>query len=315
MTEKKRKLSLLPFVGIAVFGGAGYLLQQKSDLGTIVAIAGLVFFFVYFTADRIIDWLHRRSLGQREEVLLYLERMFVETDRKKVTLAMISVSFGLGALFFLICWPHVWVGTIFGAAITISLWSVPKLLIQILWERRCSAFVNQMVDGMVLMANGVKSGLSVQQCMERVVENLPNPISQEFGLVLSQMRVGRSMAEALNELGMRIPRPDVQMFVTSVNILQETGGNMAETFQTITYTVRERQKIEKKIEAMTAQGISQGVIVTMVPFFLLGMFYILDPNYVSPLFTTALGLVALVFMVGLQVIGGLMIRKIVTIKV
>jgi tight adherence protein B len=151
--------------------------------------------------------------------------------------------------------------------------------------------------------------------MERVVENMPNPISQEFGLVLGQMRIGRSMAESLNELGMRIPRPDVQMFVTSVNILNETGGNLAETFGTITFTIRERQKIEKKIEALTAQGVTQGVIISMVPFLLMGVFYIIDPNYVNPLFTTALGLVALFMMITLQVIGGLMIRKMVKINV
>lgn len=314
MSERKQ-MSLVPFVGLAIFGGGGYLLYAKSDWGAIVSIAGLVFFFVYFTADRILLWLHKRSLGQREEVLMYMERMFVETDRRKVTLAMISTSFGLGILLFTLCWPHIWVGLIFGLALTIGMWSVPKIFVKMLWEKRCSAFVDQMVDGMVLMANGIKAGLSVQQCMERVVENLSNPISQEFGLVLSQMRIGRSMGEALNELGTRIPRADVQMFVTAVNILQETGGNMAETFQTITYTVRERQKIEKKIEAMTAQGITQGVIISMVPFFLMGMFYLLDPNYVMPLFSTALGLVALLVMISLQVIGGLMIRKIVTIKV
>jgi tight adherence protein B len=207
------------------------------------------------------------------------------------------------------------VGTIFGGAVTIGMWSVPKIFVRNLWEKRCSAFVNQMVDAMTLMSNGVKAGLSVQQCMERVVENMPNPISQEFGLVLGQMRIGRSMAESLNELGMRIPRPDVQMFVTSVNILNETGGNLAETFGTITFTIRERQKIEKKIEALTAQGVTQGVIISMVPFLLMGVFYIIDPNYVNPLFTTALGLVALFMMITLQVIGGLMIRKMVKINV
>jgi tight adherence protein B len=129
------------------------------------------------------------------------------------------------------------------------------------------------------------------------------------------MRIGRGQSEALNELGMRIPRPDVQMFVTGVNILQETGGNMAETFQTITYTIRERQKIEKKIEAMTAQGVTQGIILTSVPFFLLILFWIVDPSYVEPLFTSVPGLLALGLMFLLQIVGGLAIRKIVKINV
>lgn len=310
----KEKFNPIPLLIILFFAGVGYLFRH-NDWGIIIGVGGLVFIFSYMMNERALGWLHKRSLGQREEVMLYLERMFVETTRKKVTLAMVSTSFGLGAIMFILMWPHLLLGIVVGGGVTIGLWSVPKIFVKSLYERRCTAFVNQMVDAMTLMSNGIKAGLSVQQCMERVVENMPNPISQEFGLVLSQMRIGRSMNESLNELGMRIPKPDVQMFVTSVNILNETGGNLGETFSTITYTIRERQKVEKKIEALTAQGITQGVIISLVPFFLMGVFYVIDPNYVTPLFSTALGLVALMIIITLQVIGGLMIRKIVKIQV
>jgi tight adherence protein B len=286
-----------------------------KDYITIPLLTIMAFTMSYLWADRLLAWLHRRSLGQREEVLRLMELMFVETDQRQVTIAMLASSFGLGAVVFLVAWPNLWIGLIGGSIITIAMWSVPKMIANFLWESRCGTFVNQMIDGMTLMANGVKAGLSVQQSMERISENLPNPIAQEFGLVLSQMRIGRSMQDALNELAIRIPRPDVQMFVTSVNILQETGGNMAETFQTIVFTVRERQKVEKKIEALTAQGVTQGVIVTMVPFLLLGLFAFVDPKYVEPLFSTALGWVALLIVLGLQIIGGLAIRKIVNIDV
>jgi tight adherence protein B len=184
-----------------------------------------------------------------------------------------------------------------------------------MWERRCSTFVDQMVDGMTIMANGLKAGLSVQQSMERVVENLQNPISQEFGLVLSQMRLGRSLQDSLNDLGMRVPRPDVQMFVISINILQETGGNLAETFQTINYTIRERQKIEKKIDALTAQARTQGVIISIVPFAILAGMSLMAPAMVKPLFTTFVGAIMLLGVVFLVVIGSFMIRKVAKIEV
>jgi tight adherence protein B len=165
------------------------------------------------------------------------------------------------------------------------------------------------------MANGVKSGLSVTQSMERVVENLGHPISQEFSLVLSQIRLGRSVEEALIAMGERVPRPDVQMLVTSINILKETGGNLAETFATICMTIRERQKIEKKIQAMTAQGLMQGIIITLVPIALLIVFSLVNPGYIKPLFNTTFGLILLFLMFTLQIIGGVTIRKIVKIKV
>lgn len=274
-----------------------------------------VFIFCYLSADKLISFFHRKSLGSREEVLKLLDMMFVETNEKKVTVAMLLCSFGLGSLVFLAFWPNVGFGFFLGSVITVLGWSAPKVLVKSLWESRCNKLVNQMVDGLTIMANGVKAGLSTAQSMERVVVNMGGPIAQEFSLVLNKMRLGMALEDALNEFAERIPRQDVQMFVTSVNILKETGGNLAETFQTIVTTVRERQKIEKKIQALTAQGTMQAVIITLVPFVLLVIFSIVDPNYVKPLFTRPLGWFVLLVMLGLQVIGGVMMKKIVTIKV
>jgi len=274
-----------------------------------------VFIFAYFTSDRLVSYFQKKSLGSREEVLELMDKMFIDADRKKVTRAMLAGSFGLGALIFLAVWPHVLLGIIFGGVVTYLGWMAPKLIVHQLWERRCNALVNQMVDGMTIMANGIKAGQSLTQSMERVVENIKGPLSQEFGLILNKIRLGMSVEEALNEFGDRIPRQDVQMFVTAVNILKETGGNLAETFQTIVETVRERQKVEKKIEALTAQGTMQAIIISLVPIALLSIFLVIDPNFVMPLFTRPLGWVCLVLVLTLQVIGLAVMKKIVTIKV
>lgn len=278
-------------------------------------IGACVFIVVFLWIDKIIAFINDRSLGQRDEIVKYLELMFVKVDRDKLTKTLMIGSFGLGALFFILFWPNVTAGLIFATIFTLLGWNLPKHIVKYLYEKRCSKFNDQMVDAMTILSNGVRAGLSVTQSMERVVKNLPNPISQEFQLVLSQNQIGQTIEDALTELAERIPRPDVQMFVTSVNILKETGGNMAETFQTITFTIRERQKVEKKIEALTAQGIMQGLIISCIPFILLAVFWALDPGYIKPLFTTTLGLIALVIVLTLQIIGGLMIKKVVTIKV
>lgn len=274
-----------------------------------------VFVFSYFNCDRIINFLHRKSLGNREVVMDLMDRMFIETNKKKVTALMLLGSFGLGFLIFIALWPKVGAGFFIGSVVTIVGWSIPKIVMTALWEKRCNKVVDQFIDGMTIMSNGVKSGLSITQSMERAEINMKGPLPQEFRLVLNKTRLGMSVEEALNEFADRIPRPDVQMLVTSVNILKETGGNLAETFQTIVTTVRERQKIEKKIQAMTAQGLMQGIIITLVPFFLFVVFLVIDPNYVKPLYTTTLGYIALFIMLCLQVIGGIMMKKIVTIKV
>lgn len=278
-------------------------------------IAICAFIIVYNSADKLLDFLKQKSLGKKDEVIRYLRLMSTDVDEKRVTLLMLFMSFGLGSLFFILFWPNVLIGLLFGITITMVGWQMPLIIVRGIYERRCTQFVNQMVDGLTVMANGIKSGTNAPQAMQRVVEIMGNPISQEFQIVLNQTQFGQSFEEALNDLGERIPRPDVQMFVTSVNILKETGGNLAETFQTIVLVVRERQKIEKKIEAMTAQGIMQGLIVTMIPFVLMGVFFVIDPNFVRPMFTTTLGWFLLFAILTLQIIGGIAIKKIVTIKV
>lgn len=287
-----------------------------SNEWVLIPLFGIsVFVVAMLWAEKLIGWLHKRSLGQREEVIRILRLMGNEIDEKKITIIILLLSFGLGAALFFAFWPRLILGAIVGSAVTIGGWSLPLILVKSLYERRCTAFVDQMVDGLTIMANGIKAGSNPQESMKRVVEIMGNPISQEFAQVLYQMQVGDSFESALNDLGNRIPKPDVQMFVTSINILKETGGNLAETFQTIVLTVRERQKVEKKIQALTAQGLMQGIIVTLIPFILLGVFLVVDPGFIKPMFTTTLGLVLLLMMVGLQIIGGVVIKKVVTIKV
>jgi tight adherence protein B len=274
-----------------------------------------VFFGIYFWADKVLVKLFEKSIGKRSEILMHMKLIGMDVDEKKVTQMLVLSSFGIGFLFFMITWPNFSVGVFLGVSAGIAGFQLPPIIFKSMYEKRCTQFVDQMVDALTIMANGVKSGSNPQQAMQRVVEIMGNPVSSEFSQVITQTQFGQSFEEALTDLGERIPRPDVQMFVTAINILKETGGNMSETFETIVSTIRERQKLEKKIAAMTAQGIMQGIIVTSIPFILMAVFYFIDSAYVTPMFNTTLGLVLLAAMLGLQIIGGLMIKKIVTIKV
>ncbi|MDZ4676484.1 MAG: type II secretion system F family protein [Oligoflexia bacterium] len=274
-----------------------------------------IFIIVYSYADRILEWLKEQSLGNREYVIKRLDIMFVEINHRQITGAMLMGSFGGGALVFILFYPNLLFGITLGCIVTFVGWKIPRFLVDAYYARRSSQFVDQLVDGLTLMSSGLKSGLSIPQAMKLIVDNMPDPISQEFELMLSQISLGVSLEEVMVDLAKRIPYADVQMFVTAVNILKDTGGNIAETFDTIVKTIRERIKIEKKIAAVTAQGVMQGMIITATPFVLLVVFYFMDPAYIAPLFNKTLGWFILVIMLTLQIIGGLMIRKIVKIKV
>src|SRR6185312_7299396 len=134
-----------------------------------------IFLIVYMWSDKIFNYFSKRSTGQREEILRMLDLMFVEFDQRKVTILLTLLSLGLGTVFFLLFLPNVLAGLIVGAMVTVAGWTVPTALIRMLFDRRCTLFVDQMVDGLTIMANGIKSGLSVPQAMERVVDNLHNP--------------------------------------------------------------------------------------------------------------------------------------------
>lgn len=278
----------------------------------VMIAAGISAYFLYPTVE---EYYLKRAFGKRIEIKKMLDEMFVSLEEKKLDQGLILINLIPPALVFILIWPNYEIGLVASLIVWMLSSQIPFWYVQSKWDARADLMVSQMVDGLTIMANGVKAGLSVAQSMERVVETLPNPISQEFNLVLSQVRLGRTLEDSLNELGERIPRPDLQMFVTAINILKETGGNLAETFTTIVIVIRERQKLEQKINTMTTQGKMQGLIISAVPIAIILLMWFVDPDFIKPLFSTTLGLILMVVIFGLIAIAGVMIRKIVTIKV
>lgn len=192
---------------------------------------------------------------------------------------------------------------------------LPRVVVQWMWQRRIERFEDQLLDALAFMSNGLKSGLSLLQSMDMVREELPNPIAEEFALTLNQQRLGVPLEDALVGLEKRIGTEDVQIIVTSINILRQSGGNLAETFDTVAHTIRERKKVSGKVKSLTAQGVAQGVIIVMMPFVLAFALWLIDPVLISRLWTTALGWALIFFMLTLQIIGGMLIRKIVRVEV
>jgi len=272
-------------------------------------------YIAYRYSERFLDWLRFQSIGTRDYIVERLALMFVEVSPNSVLFGQFIGSFGLGLIVFALLLPQVFPAVFLSSIVTIIGWKAPRPIIDWMYRKRVKTFTLQMVDGLSLMSNGMKSGLSVVQSMGLVVQELPDPIRQEFNLVLSENKLGVSIEEAYNNLAKRIQSDDVEMFVTSVNILKETGGNLAETFDTITLTIRERIKLEQKIDAMTAMGRMQGMILLAVPGVLGAFIYTSDPDFMKPLFTTTIGWLILLVVVTLEVLAYVTISRIVKIDV
>jgi tight adherence protein B len=207
------------------------------------------------------------------------------------------------------------VGVFFGLMFGVFAWLLPRPVVNMMYQKRVERLVEQMVDGLGLMANGMRSGLSVAQALGLVAQEMPNPIAQEFEMVLSQNKLGASLEEAFTNLSKRVVADEIEMFVTAVNILKETGGNLAETFDTITTLIRERIKVENKIKAMTAQAFWQGIILMCVPPFMAVTLSQSDPELMQPMFTTPLGWATSAGIVILEVAAYVVIKKVTKIDV
>jgi tight adherence protein B len=284
---------------------------------TSILAGGLLFVAVYLSFERIYERTWTRLLAFRDETVKVAEAIFIQKTPEEmlnyhiicgavcavIPLALLFSVFLPAAL--IAGWLAFWYG-----------WRIPLFVLKnVLQPRRINTFSVQMVDALTLMANGMKSGLNVPQTLQIVVDEMPNPIREEFSLVLSENKLGLTLEKAFENLGQRIPSEDVMMFVTSVNILRETGGNIAETFQTITTTIRERMKLQAKIAAMTAQGMMSAYIVAAMPWGLGIMLYTVDPVMMTPLFTTKLGWVVILLILMLEGVGFYVILKMVKIRV
>jgi tight adherence protein B len=278
-------------------------------------VGGVILIGLLMNGDRLYPWIWGKVLGERDRMALKLDLMFIEISPEKLLRYYTIYLVGLFLLGFVLLWPSVGGGFCFGVFFVLLFWKMPGKIVNLMHKRRTVKFVMQMVDGLSLMSNSLRSGLNVPQALQLVSDELPNPISQEFALVLSQNKLGVSLEEAMSNLSIRMPHDDIEMFTTSVNILKETGGNLAETFDSISYTIRERIKVESKIAAMTAQGVMQGVIVVLMPFALGAILYTIDPQRIAPMFTTIPGWILLTIMMSLQAIGAFAIWKIVQVRV
>jgi tight adherence protein B len=193
--------------------------------------------------------------------------------------------------------------------------STPKFLIWRAKKERLKKFAGQLVDSLAVLSNSLRAGLNIVQAMEVLESEQEPPVSQEFGLVLREIRLGVPVADALKNLTKRIPNDDLLLMVASMNIVLGMGGNLREVFDSMADVIRERSKIELKTKALTSQGKLQGLIVGLLPTALGVLMFIMDPPMMLRMLTTTMGNIAIAAMFTMQFIGYLLIKKITTIDI
>ncbi len=239
-----------------------------------------------------------------------LSSMFFFVDEKKIYHTNILALLLVPLLVY-----FVFANLVIAFLVGIALFSVPKILYRVLEGRRKAAIEAALPDALAQIAGAMRAGSTAMIAIENMVKETKGPISQEFTMVLKEQRMGLTLEDAMNNLGERVQSSDIQLIVTATLVAKDVGGNLAEIFERLAETLREKAAMEGKIIALTSQGKLQGWVVGLLPVGMLLVLAELEPGAVDTLFTSILGWAFLGGIALLELLGLLAIRKIVTIDV
>lgn len=190
----------------------------------------------------------------------------------------------------------------------------PYGLLRMKARRRVRAFEEQLPDLMMTLAGSLKAGHSFRSGLQTLVDEGADPARKEFARVLSEARLGRALEEALADAAERLGSADFRFVVSAVSVQRQVGGSLAEIFDMVADTVRQRQQFGRRVKALTAMGRMSAYTLIGMPIFLALALSALNPTYMSPLWGTGGG--RMMVMVGgvMMVIGSLILRRIVAFK-
>ncbi len=172
-----------------------------------------------------------------------------------------------------------------------------------------------MPEALELISRALRAGHSLASGINLVAEEMADPIRKEFQRCYESQNLGVPLEEALEDMSDRVPNLDLRFFVTAVILQRQTGGDLAEILDKIGSLIRERFKIWGQIQALTGEGRLSGIVLLALPPALFLVMYYLNPDYCMVLFTDPMGHKMLAGAVVMQIVGALVIKKIINIKV
>ena len=239
-----------------------------------------------------------------------LSDMFLFIEPQKLFIANII---GM-AVFFVFIWSYT--GAVVLAIILVTIVAfLPPYFYKYLQNRRKKLFIKQLPDALNMICASMRSGSSLSNAIEAMVQEQDAPLSQEFSLFLREQRLGVDFNDGLSNMLERIPELDFKLVVSGMQISKEIGGNLAETLERLSDTLRRKLEMEGKIDALTGQGKMQGIVMTALPLFIGFILYHMEPTHMMRLFTEPMGWAVCAITAIMLYVGYTFIRKIVNIDV
>jgi len=190
---------------------------------------------------------------------------------------------------------------------------IPELILKLRAKKRLLQIETQLGTALLSMANALRAGFSFLQTMELVCKDEKGPLAIEFRRALQEMNLGISVEEALRRLNRRVRSEDLELVVTAILIQRQVGGDLAGVLEQIHWTIQERNRLRKETQTLTAQGRLSGMIIGILPVILTVVIYIINPQYMSVLFTEEIGRLLLVAGLISELLGFWLIRRVVAI--
>ena len=193
--------------------------------------------------------------------------------------------------------------------------SLPFLHLHQLKKQRIEKFRSQFPEALDLISRALRAGHSLNSGMKLAADEFNDPLGPEFDETLGEINYGVSMANALKNLAKRIECPELNYFVVAVILQRETGGNLAELIESLAHLIRENYKFQGKVRTLTAEGRLSGVILLTIPFVFALYLHFSNPKYLGLLFSRPIGRIMLGAAGIMMVIGAIVIKRMVKIRV
>ncbi|MDY0309808.1 MAG: type II secretion system F family protein [Castellaniella sp.] len=261
-------------------------------------------------------------LGQVERAWMRYEERLRDDTRRTLDASFLFLDMaqlrpvvaGLGLVLMLgVAWlAGRWWGVL---PVLIGLLCAPPLILRHVRRRRAQRFDAQLPDLLQALAGALRAGAGVQPALRHLVAQASPPLSQEFGLLLREQRLGLNFQDALEQLRVRMPTESCGLVVSALGIAARTGGGLADTLERIAQTLRARQHWLGRVEAMTAQGRMQSRIMAGLPAVLALVLSRLEPEAMALLWQTWYGWLVLVAILVLEIVGIFWIRRVVAIEI
>jgi tight adherence protein B len=228
----------------------------------------------------------------------FLSQSFIFIDRKRLFFICTAAAIVGAVIGFMV------LGNIIGAgAGLLTGVIVPPFVAKVVKQRRQIKFLGQLNDVLMIMSSSLRGGLSLVQAAEAVIEDMDKPASDEFSLMVREIKMGVSLEDALKRLSARMPSEEIDLIVSAILVSRETGGDLIKTFKNLVTTMRDKARVKEMISTLTLQAKIQGFIMFVLPFAFIAVVLKSNPDHFKPFFETDLGRVLLVAAIIVELIA------------